>query len=114
MYEKQILTILLDVGARGISAKKLAKHVYNHCCTLFFQPDFEQVYRYVKYYLLSRSRQPKGIIEHTDKWGHHRLNTRSKATRQLLLEHEIIRVENNEAEEEKEKNAPDLSLSLFS
>ena len=110
MYEQQILRILLDVGAHGISVKKLAKHVYNHYCTLFFQPDFDEVYRSVQQYLLSHSRSAYDLVEHTEKWGYYRLNTRNTTTQQLMLEF------SNEVEEEdteNEKPAEDLSLSLF-
>lgn len=111
MYEKQILRILLDVGARGISVKKLAKHVYNHSCTLFFQPDFQEVHRYVQQYLISHSRSEKSLIEHTGQRGYYRLNTRNtKAMDQLLLDfsdHADIEAEKSE------KPDVDLSLSLF-
>ena len=81
MYEQQILRILLDVGGRGISVKKLAKHVYNHYCTLFYQPEFDKIHRYTQYYLLSRSRRADAIIEQTGKRGCYRL--KPKAARQL-------------------------------
>ena len=110
MYDEQILRILLDVGVRGISTKKLAKHVYNHYCTLFFQPDFDEVYRSVQQYLQSHSRSAYDLVEHAEKWGHYRLNTRSTATQQLMLE---FRDETEEEETESEKPAIDLSLNLF-
>ena len=86
MYDEQILRILLEVGVRGISTKKLAKHVYNHFCTFFYQPDFNEVYRYVQQYLQRNSRSSQNIIEHAERWGHYRLNTKSQATRQLMLQ----------------------------
>lgn len=111
MYEQQILRILLDVGARGISTKKLAKHVYNHYCTLFFQPDFREVYRYVQQYLQSHSRSSQSLIERAEKWGHYRLNTRnSMAARQLMFD---FSDEVEEEENESEKPMVDLSLDLF-
>jgi DNA repair protein RadC len=85
LYEKQILRILLDVGARGISVKKLAKHVYNHYCTLFFKPDFDEIYRSVQYYLRSRADKKKSPIEHAEKYGHYRIKPRRVASvRQLF------------------------------
>ena len=101
----------MDVGARGISTKKLAKHVYNHYCTLFFQPDFREVYRYVQQYLQRHSRSSQSIIERAEKWGHYRLNTRnSVAARQLIFGFS----DKTEVEENKsEKPTVDLSLDLF-
>ena len=113
MYEQQILRILLDVGARGISTKKLAKHVYNHYSTLFYQPDFRDVYRYTQRYVQSHSRSPQSVLERAEKWGHYRLNTKnSAAARQLMLS---FAADNKDAdsEEGQELPAPDLSLSLF-
>ena len=72
---------------RGISTKKLAKHVYNHFCTFFYQPDFDEIYRYVQRYVQRNSRLPQGIIEHAERWGHYRLNTTSSpAACQLMLQ----------------------------
>ena len=85
MYDEQILRILLDVGVRGISTKKLAKHVYNHYCTFFYQPDFNEVYRYVQNYVHRHSRSPQGVVERAERWGHYRLNTSSSPVAQQLL-----------------------------
>ena len=108
MYEKQILSILLDVGAQGISVKKLAKHVYNHYCTLFFTPDFEEIYRSVQYYLRSQAAKPQSPIEHAKKWGHYRIKARQAATvRELFLDFDAV---DNDEEETK---GTDMSLNLF-
>ena len=96
---------------RGISTKKLAKHVYNHYCTLFFQPDFLEIYRYVQQYLSKHSRTQNDIIEHAEKWGHYRLNTRNQTTRQLMLSFNTSDQEEEDATDKKP--ATDLSLNLF-
>ena len=112
-YEQHILGILLKVGERGISIGALAKHVYNQSCTLFFQPDFQEVRLRVKQYLQRNSRSAKGLVERTGKRGYYRLNTRNSAyARQLLLNSS----EDDTSEEEpttSEKPCQDLSLSLF-
>ena len=110
MYDQQILRILLEVGVRGISVKKLAKHVYNHYCTFFFQPDFVEIYRYTQQYIQRNSRSSQGIIEHAEKWGHYRINDRSSAGMQMMLK--FTDNANNDEDEEK-KPSVDLSLSLF-
>ena len=111
MYEQQILRIFLDVGAHGISVKKLAKHVYNHYCTLFSQPDFREVYRYTQQYVQSHSRSSKAILEHAEKWGYYRLNTHnSPAAQQLMLE---FSDELQQEEAVGERPAEDRSLNLF-
>ena len=111
MYDEQILRILLDVGVRGISTKKLAKHVYNHFCTLFYQPDFNEIYRYVQNYLKRNSGSPRGIIKHADRWGHYRLNTANLSNIQRL---KLQFSEKTQDESETNKNvSQDLSLNLF-
>ena len=112
VYEQQILTILLGVGAPGISVKKLAKHVYNHYCTLFYQPDFRDVYRAVRQYVQRQSRSQQGLLEHAERWGCYRLNTRNASARQLMLNFKAQQ-ESQAEKEESEKPTVDLSLSLF-
>ena len=99
----------MDVGVRGISTKKLAKHVYNHYCTLFFQPDFDEVYRYTQYYLQSHSKSLNSLIEHAEKWGHYRLNLRNSTAAQQL----VLQFSDEEENTEEEMPAKDLSLDLF-
>ena len=111
VYEEQILRILLGVGARGISVKKLAKHVYNHYCTFFFQPDFRDVYRAVQQYVQRQTRSKQGLLEHAERWGHYRLNTTCQTARQLMLDWESSQDE--AIEKEEERVVEDRSLNLF-
>ena len=111
-YEQQILHILSEVGERGISVSLLAKHVYNLNCTLFSQPDFQEVKQFVQQYLLKNSKSSLSLIESTGRRGYYRLNTQNNAdARQLMLEFREEEIEMEEVEEEKPKQ--DLSLSLF-
>ena len=111
-YEQQILHILSEVGERGISVSLLAKHVYNLNCTLFSQPDLQEVKQFVQQYLLKNSKSSLSLIESTGRRGYYRLNTLNNAdARQLMLEFREEEIEMEEVEEEKPKQ--DLSLSLF-
>ena len=111
-YEQQILHILSEVGERGISVSLLAKHVYNLNCTLFSQPDLQEVKQFVQQYLLKNSKSSISLIESTGRRGYYRLNTQNNAdARQLMLEFREEEIEMEEVEEEKPKQ--DLSLSLF-
>lgn len=86
-YDKQILRILTDVGDKGISIRLLSKHVYNMTLTLFYVPDLDEIHTYVRRYLRKNSRTPSSLIEHMERRGYYRLNTRNNAdARQLLLE----------------------------
>ena len=111
IYDKQILQILTDVGENGVGVQQLAKHVYNLNCTLFFQPDLQEIHNYVQQYLLRNSKSPQSLIESTGRRGYYRLNTRNNAdARQLVLQFHAA-----EDDSPKEPEAPqqDLSLSLF-
>lgn len=111
MYEQQILKILTDVGERGISVSSLAKHVYNMNCTLFYQPDLQDIHKLVQQYLLRNSKSSQSLIEATGRRGYYRLNTSGSAdARQLMLR---FREEAVSEETESEKPRQDLSLSLF-
>ena len=112
IYEQQILHILSEVGERGISVSLLAKHVYNLNCTLFSQPDLQDVKQFVQQYLLRNSKSSLSLIESTGRRGYYRLNTQNNAdARQLMLEFREEEIKQEVAEEEKPQQ--DLSLSLF-
>jgi hypothetical protein len=111
-YDKQILQILTDVGEQGIGVQQLAKHVYNMNCTLFSQPDLQELHSYVQQYLLRNSKSAQSLIERTERRGYYRLNIQNNAdARQLMLEFR----EHAELQEEEKEEKPqrDFSLSLF-
>ena len=111
MYEQQVLRILSEVGERGISVALLAKHVYNLNCTLFAQPDLQEVHQSVQQYLLRNSKSPQSLIESTGRRGYYRLNTQGSAdARQLMFD---FREEQPVPEPEPEQPQQDFSLSLF-
>ena len=108
-YEEQILHILSQVGERGISVSMLAKNIYNMNCTLFSQPDMQEVYRTVQQYLLKNSKSSQSLIESAGRRGYYRRN--NAVARQLMLD--FREEEITEDEEEEERSQQDLSLNLF-
>jgi hypothetical protein len=76
MYEQQILQIFANVGRQGISVHLLAKHVYNMNCTLFYQPDLQDVIRQARNFVLRKSSGRRPWLEKTGRWGYYRLNRR--------------------------------------
>ncbi len=110
-YDKQILDILMEVGEHGIAVQVLAKHIYNLNCTLFLQPDLEDIHGYVQQYLLRNSKSEASLIENTGRRGYYRLNTQRNAdARQLML---AFREQQKQVPAAEEKPQVDLSLSLF-
>ena len=111
MYKQQILTVLSEVGERGISVAMLAKHIYNMNVTLFSSPDYQEVRQYVGQYLLRNARSAKPLVESTGRRGYYRLNSRGRTfVRKTDID---IQVEQSEEETEEVAPQPDLSLSLF-
>lgn len=79
MYKQQVLEILMDVGGRGMSAALLSKHVYNLNCTFFYQPDVDEIRRWVWSFLQRNAHSRHPLIERTGRHGYYRLNKRGVA-----------------------------------
>ncbi|WP_302952279.1 hypothetical protein [uncultured Prevotella sp.] len=107
-YDRDIIFILNEAGPKGLSVKKIARHVYNHNNGFFNVVSFEDVYRYVSSYLIRTSKVLDSIIEKTDERGVYRINNSSKMSLQLQFE-----FCDDEEKEEPENKHEDLSLSLF-
>lgn len=74
-YEEMITDILCQAGTRGLSPRKIAKHVYNACNSFFEQQDFNKVYARVVYTLRKNSDKPHSLFVHPTH-GRYRINTR--------------------------------------
>lgn len=112
-YDKQIVQVLLVAGDRGISIRSLVKHVYNLNCTLFSQPDLEEVKDYVRKFIQRNSKSAKSLVARTGRRGYYRLNTRNNAdARQMVMNFHKDAVSATD-EQKEDKPQPDLSLSLF-
>ncbi|MBP5337716.1 MAG: hypothetical protein J6Z14_00210 [Prevotella sp.] len=105
MYEQHILQILSDVGKKGISVSLLARHVYNMSITLFSKPDFDDVFREVRNFVLRNTRSKKGLLEHASRWGYYCLNAKGMAMMRQSFASE-------EAAADSEKTEDSLQLSL--
>lgn len=111
-YGQHIMTILYDVGERGISARLLARHVYNMNRTLFAEPDMDEVSDYIRKFLRRNYRAANPVLERTGKRGYYRLNARGMA--QVRQQLQSMNDDKQEVEENREQAAePDLPLSLF-
>ena len=102
----------MEVGERGMSASLLSKHVYNLNCTLFYQPDVDEIRRWVWSFLQRNTHSRKPLIEHTPRHGYYRLNKRGMAymKQQLLLKQQA---EQTSDEAGKEKTQQPDSPGLF-
>ena len=110
MYKQQVLKILFDVGEHGMSAALLSKHVYNLNCTFFFQPDVDEIRRWVWSFHQRNARSRRPLVERTGRHGYYRLSKRGITFMRQQLH-------NNDPEEEKASETPkpevDTSPGLF-
>lgn len=104
-YEKDIFNVLSEAGDCGLSAKKIARHVFNVNNSFFNEVSEDDVKQTVRRYLYSHSRKPSDMIEQVGH-GVYRLNVRSQAAVELFLQFE-------DDEEPQPKPKEDKSLSLF-
>ena len=117
--DTEILRILTLAGDKGLKTEKVARHVFNACNSMFAPLEYREVHAYVTQYLIKKAKDPRSIIERSDKHGVYRLNFNSNEVRQLMFKFgssDSQATENaNQGGEgsELEENTPDLSLSLF-
>ena len=107
-YDSEILYVLKEAGAKGLSIRKIARHVFNSRNSLFDIVSLDDVHRYVAWYLTKNCKSADSFIERTDVRGVYRLNL-SNASRQLQFD---FKDEENENGDE-EIPCEDKSLSLF-
>ena len=114
-YEREILTVLHEAGNKGLSVRKIARHVYNSSNELFSELTLEEVTHHVKAFLHKNSRQPNDMLERTEARGVYRLSRRYKETRQLMFDFSEDDTESIVEEENtgEVKTNEDTSLSLF-
>ena len=112
-YKQQVLRLLFDVGERGMSAALLSKHVYNLNCSLFFQPDVDEIRRWVWSYLNCNAKSKRALVERTGRHGYYRLSKWGVA----FVRQQLLSVNDNASEEEKAGDASksdiDTSPGLF-
>lgn len=114
-YEREILTVLHEAGNKGLSVRKIARHVYNSSNELFSELTLQEVTHHVKAFLHKKSRQPNDMLERTEARGVYRLSRRYKETRQLMFDFSEDDTESIVEEENtgEVKTSEDTSLSLF-
>ena len=101
---------MMDVGGNGMSASLLSKHVYNLNTTLFFQPDVDEIRRWVWSYLQRNARSKNALVEHTGRHGFYRLNKRGIRfmRSQMLAQQAAEASQEQEAEHVQAEQMPGL------
>ncbi len=87
-YEKEIVSILLQAGRRGLSVKKIAHHVHHEVNSLFEEVSYEEVYSSVRGFIWRHSRKRGSLFKHAAKYGYYRLNKNAERFRRLCINDE--------------------------
>lgn len=97
-YEKEILNVLREAGAYGLSIKKITKHVYNSCQRLFEPVEYQEIHNIVVKYLKKNTKAPYAKIQHTDIRGIYRLCELPQKEQQQHFDFEKYKYEQDEGE----------------
>lgn len=76
-YAKEILSILCEAGAEGLSVQKISMHVHNACNSLFAPIAYDDVRRNVQAWLLRNSKEASSPVVHSNRWGYYAINHKS-------------------------------------
>jgi len=109
-FDKEIFKVLSYVGEDGLSVQKISIHVHNACNTFFNAVSYDEVHNYVAQFLKRNSKKHGSVVERTTKRGVYRLNTKSPAVQEMMLQFE--ETPNDESENASIK-CKDNSLALF-
>lgn len=109
-YDQEILRVLCEAGARGLSGHKIAMHVHNACNSLFNPVEFHDVYNYVRTFLARNSHGKCSVVSKTSVRGRYRLNLNTSKGSQLMLQ---FKDEADSAVKHTTMENTDKSLSLF-
>lgn len=74
LNEQQVVELLAKAGNKGMTCKKLAKHLYNANNSLFETASLANIYRDLQAYLNKKAKMRVPYIEKTEQWGYYRLN----------------------------------------
>ena len=62
-YEQEIKELLFEAGKEGLSAKKIARHIFNKHNGLFETTPYDEVYKAVQYCIAKNNKSAKPFIE---------------------------------------------------
>lgn len=108
-YDREILHVLAEAGAKGLSLRKITTHVYNRVNGLFSTVSIGDVHRYVASYVIRTVRQKGSVIEHASGHGVYRISESCHDSSQLEFNFKSY---SDESKEEEPPNE-DKSLLLF-
>ncbi len=113
-YEKEILFVLNEAGKKGLSIKKITRHIFNNHNGLFEELSFEDVHKTVGGFLRRNSKKRGSVVERTEKNGVYRIKASIKSSQlELIFKDDNDSQDKKEVKIDKDKSELDTSLSLF-
>lgn len=100
----------MQAGNKGLKLEKIVRHVYNSCNSIFNPLDYKYVYGLVSQYLIKNSKNPSSFVEKGKGYGVYRINFKSSAMRQMVLDFSSA---TSLGEEEKMESDVREELDLF-
>ena len=108
--EQEIFNVLVQAGSQGLKLEKIVRHVYKSCNSIFTPLDYKYVYGFVSQYLIKNSKNPSSIIEKGKGYGVYRINYKSSAMQQLMLDFSSASIQKEEDDCENSKQSQELDL----
>ncbi len=114
-YEKEIIYVLNEAGRKGLSIKKIARHIYNNNNSLFDELSFEDVHKAVAGFLQRNCKKRNSIVERTQKNGTYRIRVSVRpAQLKFYFDDDDTQDEDGmDRVKDDKKSGQDTSLSLF-
>lgn len=95
-YEREILRVLCEASADGLSVYKISVHVHNAANSLFDPVTFKEVHKEVQAWLLSELRKYNPLVCRCKRRGYYKMNLHSAKSTQLFLCFEPTKSDINE------------------
>lgn len=108
--EQEIFNVLVQADSQGLKLEKIVRHVYNSCNSIFTPLDYKYVYGFVSQYLIKNSKNPSSIIEKGKGYGVYRINYKSSAMQQLMLDFSSASLPKEDDDSENNKQSQELDL----
>ncbi|MCD8296219.1 MAG: hypothetical protein LUC88_01445 [Prevotella sp.] len=114
-YEKEIINVLSEAGRKGLSIKKIARHIYNNKNSLFDELSFEDVHKSVAGFLQRNCKKRNSIVERTQKNGTYRIRVSVRPAQLKLYfdDDDTLDEDVTDRVKDDKKSEQDTSLSLF-
>ena len=101
---------MVQAGSQVLKLEKIVRHVYNSCNYIYTPLDYIYGSGVFTQYLIKNSKNPSSIIEKGKGYGVYRINYKSSAMQQLMLDFSSASIQKEEDDSENSKQSQELDL----